>query len=145
MAVMDYAGGVYAQPFVSEDLVSQNDIWNTSPIGGEFTSSLTYDEMLDWNLSKTLELLRRSHTTFIGPKCPVLEETERHQNGVENVLKTIGYRYAISEASLSYWKWKDTGTLDLTIENRGIAPIYFPWQMYLYIYDETNCLIEKHR
>lgn len=136
-------GGIYSQPLVSEAVVAQRNIWDVSPIGGEFTSALSYDDMLDWNLAETLELLRESHTTFIGPKCPILDEVDSHRKGVEEVLKTIGYRYGISEASICHWKWMEKATVDLTIENRGVAPIYYPWQMYLYVYDEANRQIEK--
>lgn len=136
-------GGVYAQPFVSEALVAQENVWEYAPVGGEFTSSLGYDEMLEWKLRDTLKLLKQSHTTFIGPKCPVLEEVETYRTGVEEVLKTIGYRYGITDATLSYWKWQDKGTLELAVRNSGVAPIYFSWPMYLYVYDEAEQLTDK--
>lgn len=135
-------GGTYEQPLVSEELVAQPKAWESSPIGGEFTSSLSYNEMLVENLEETISLIKQSHMTFIGPKCPVTEEVETYSEGVEEVLKTIGYRYGVSEASISYWKWSNEGKLVLKVENSGIAPIYFPWEMYLYVYDGEN-LVER--
>lgn len=128
-------GGIYSQPVEEEELSDQTDVWEMAPVGGEFTSSLSFDEMLDSNLEQTISLLQQSHTTFIGPKCPVLWEVEEYQRGVDSVLKTIGYRYGVTKSVLSRFKWQNKGTLTLTIENGGIAPIYFPWEMYLYIYD----------
>lgn len=135
-------GGTYEQPLVSEELVAQPKAWESSPMGGEFTSSLSYNEMLVENLEETISLIKQSHMTFIGPKCPVTEEVETYSEGVEEVLKTIGYRYGVSEASISYWKWSNEGKLVLKVENSGIAPIYFPWEMYLYVYDGEN-LVER--
>lgn len=136
-------GGEYKQPLVPEMLVSQENVWETAPIGGEFTSSLTYDDMLNENLDRTLSLFQQSHTTFIGPKCPVKDDVEQYQEGVDEVLRTIGYRYGIRKCTIRYHKWKKTGSIQLTIENRGLAPIYFHWHMYLYVYDEHGELMER--
>lgn len=135
-------GGIYTQPVENEELTAQPKVWETAPVGGEFTSSLSFDEMLVENISETISMIKESHMTFIGPKCPELEELELYQSGVEEVLKNIGYRYGIAEATLSHWKWAKEGTLSLTIENRGNAPIYFPWKMQVYIYNEMGDLIE---
>lgn len=136
-------GGEYSQPVVEEELIPQPDVWNSAPIGGEFTSSLDWEDMLVENLEKTVELFEASHTTFIGPKVPVREEVEEYGEGVEAVLKTIGYRYSISEMNLSYWKWAEEGTLTLTVENSGIAPIYFQRDLYIGIYDENGKQVDK--
>lgn len=136
-------GGIYNQPLETEELVAQPNIWETSPVGGEFTSSISFEEMLVEDLDETISLIEQSHMTFIGPKCPVLDELEVYEDGVEEVLKTIGYRYGVSEASIFRWKWAEGGTLTLTIENRGIAPIYYPWSMYLYICDEDGVQVER--
>lgn len=136
-------GGTYEQPVVEEQLTAQPNVWESAPVGGEFTSSLSYDEMLVENLDETISLLKLSHTTFLGPKCPILEELDVYEEGVSEVLKTMGYRYGVSEATISHWKWSESGTLNLAIENRGIAPIYFPWKMYVYIYNSTGKFVEK--
>ena len=128
-------GGTYDQPLKEEKLTAQPEVWKKAPIGGEFTSSLSYEEMLDADLEQTLSLLQQSHTTFIGPKVPILEEVTEYQSGVNEVLKTIGYRYGVVKSVLSRFKWETQGTLTLTVENGGIAPIYFPWKMYLYVYE----------
>ena len=131
-------GGIYSQPVVEEELLAQPHIWEKAPIGGEFTSSLSWEDMLVNNLDRTINLLRSSHTAFIGPKCPVLGEISEYKEGVDGVLKNIGYRYRVSSSTLSFLRWSDKGKLTLTVENTGAAPIYFPWKMYLYIYYEGS-------
>ena len=127
-------GGIYSQPVEEEKLSEQPDIWESAPIGGEFTSSLSWEDMLVNNLDRTTKLLQRSHTTFIGPKCPVRGEITEYKEGVDEVLKNIGYRYRVSSSTLSYIRWADKGKLTMTVENTGTAPIYFSWKMYLYVY-----------
>lgn len=138
-------GGAYSQPLLEEKLIPQPKVWNTAPIGGEFTSRLSWEEMLEENLPETLELLRQSHTTFLGPKVPVKETAEHYKEGTEEVLKTIGYRYRVSQMCLSFWKWQKEAQMTLTIENNGIAPLYFPRNLYVGIYDNTGRMVEKKR
>ena len=51
-------------------MVSMKDFWKTAPSGGEFTSSFSMEEMMDTDLSETVEMIREAHTTFLGPKIP---------------------------------------------------------------------------
>ena len=99
--------------------------------------------MLDEELARTVELIKASHTTFIGPKCPVLEELDEYEEGVTEILKCIGYRYGIRNAHISYWKWEKYCTMTLEVENSGVAPIYFPWKMFLYVYDSVGDQVQK--
>ena len=61
-------GGEYDQTGEKNVIVSMKDFWKTAPSGGEFTSSLSMEEMLDTNLSGTVEMIREAHTTFSGTK-----------------------------------------------------------------------------
>ena len=132
-------GGEYDQTGEKNVIVPMNDFWKTAPSGGEFTSSLSMEEMLDTNLSGTVEMLREAHTTFLGPKIP----DENYVDGYKEVLKNMGYRLWISMAEL-----KNTAKgsrLKLTWENSGVAPMYKEWPMYVYIEDESGKLVEKSR
>ena len=132
-------GGEYDQTGEKNVIVPMNDFWKTAPSGGEFTSSLSMEEMLDTNLSGTVEMLREAHTTFLGPKIP----DENFVDGYKEVLKNMGYRLWISMAEL-----KNTAKgsrLKLTWENSGVAPMYKEWPMYVYIEDESGKLVEKSR
>ena len=129
----------YDQTGEKNVIVPMNDFWKTAPSGGEFTSSLSMEEMLDTNLSGTVEMLREAHTTFLGPKIP----DENYVDGYKEVLKNMGYRLWISMAEL-----KNTAKgsrLKLTWENSGVAPMYKEWPVYVYIEDESGKLVEKSR
>lgn len=132
-------GGEYDQTGEKNVIVPMNDFWKTAPSGGEFTSSLSMEEMLDTNLSGTVEMIREAHTTFLGPKIP----DENYVDGYKEVLKNMGYRLWISMAEL-----KNTAKgsrLKLTWENSGVAPMYKEWTVYVYIEDESGKLVEKSR
>lgn len=132
-------GGEYDQTGEKNVIVPMKDFWKTVPSGGEFTSSLSMEEMLDTNLSGTVEMIREAHTTFLGPKIP----DENYVDGYKEVLKNMGYRLWISMAEL-----KNTAKgsrLKLTWENSGVAPMYKEWPVYVYIEDESGKLVEKSR
>ena len=132
-------GGEYDQTGEKNVIVPMNDFWKTAPSGGEFTSSLSMEEMLDTNLSGTVEMIREAHTTFLGPKIP----DENYVDGYKEVLKNMGYRLWVSMAEL-----KNTAKgsrLKLTWENSGVAPMYKEWPVYVYIEDESGKLVEKSR
>ena len=132
-------GGEYDQTGENNVIVPMKDFWKTAPSGGEFTSSLSMEEMLDTNLSGTVEMIREAHTTFLGPKIP----DENYVDGYKEVLKNMGYRLWISMAEL-----KNTAKgsrLKLTWENSGVAPMYKEWPVYVYIEDESGKLVEKSR
>ena len=132
-------GGEYDQTGEKNVIVPMKDFWKTAPSGGEFTSSLSMEEMLDTNLSGTVEMLREAHTTFLGPKIP----DENYVDGYKEVLKNMGYRLWISMAEL-----KNTAKgsrLKLIWENSGVAPMYKEWPVYVYIEDESGKLVEKSR
>ena len=63
-------GGEYDQTGEKNAMVSMKDFWKTAPSGGEFTSSFSMEEMMDTDLSETVEMIREAHTTFLGPKIP---------------------------------------------------------------------------
>ena len=132
-------GGEYDQTGEKNVIVPMKDFWKTAPSGGEFTSSLSMEEMLDTNLSGTVEMIREAHTAFLGPKIP----DENYVDGYKEVLKNMGYRLWISMAEL-----KNTAKgsrLKLTWENSGVAPMYKEWPVYVYIEDESGKLVEKSR
>ena len=54
-------GGEYDQTGEKNVIVPMNDFWKTAPSGGELTSSLSMEEMLDTNLSGTCLL----YTSFL--------------------------------------------------------------------------------
>lgn len=132
-------GGDLSQTDEKNVLFSMHDFWKKAPVGGEFTSSLSMEEMLDTSLSQTVELIKKSHTTFLGPN--IADKT--YSEGYKAVLQNMGYRLWISKAALS--PQLKGAKLELTWENAGSAPFYKEWPVWVYVTDEKGNLIEKKR
>lgn len=132
-------GGEYAQPAIPEKLTASPNIWERQPIGGEFTSSLTMEEMLVDKQSQTLTLLEQSHMTFIGPKCPIAnEELVTYPEEVKKVLRDVGYRFGVSESWVIHSKITNCAIVRYKLHNYGVAPMYADWTVNLYTYDKSG-------
>ena len=124
-----------------KSLVPMPDAWKTAPIGGEFTSSRDFEWILKFNLPITIELLKKSHTTYLGPKIPEGLESDRSKDcadGALAVLKTMGYRISVSQANISDLSGTEDIRVKLKWQNSGIAPLYWDWPVYLYVLDEND-------
>ena len=90
-----------------------NDFWQNAPVGGEFTSSLSMQDMLVKNLPRTLHLLEISHMSFLGPKTAQV----KYAKGYNAVLKRLGYRLRVTELKLNLCT--DGVSAELTVANEG--------------------------
>ena len=136
-------GGNYSQTGEVNALVPMADGWKTAPIGGEQAPTLSDQDFYGANLEQTLDLIRKSHATFVGPNGPYLENYGGDlQNGIDQVLSTLGYRIYVQQIQMPRWVWFEKNIL-LQIEfgNNGIAPIYYNWPTNLYILDSNGRLI----
>jgi len=134
------SGGEYSQTGEKDALSAMPDGWQSAPIGGEQTVFLSEETLYQDELDRTLDLLRASHTTFIGPGGPfdILPDNPL-QTGVNKVLSKIGYRYYVSELRMpesTFFGHSIEGSA--TIKNIGIAPIYYPWPVWFYLMDATG-------
>ena len=140
-------GGEYAQTGEENGMSPMPEGWKIAPIGGEQSTSLSDEEMYGALIEQTKTLLQLSHTTFIGPGSPydVLEGSAL-QSGIDQVLSTIGYRLIIENANfqtnVGYCSTLDG---DITFSNKGIAPIYYNWPIYIYIFDEYQTIVFKEQ
>lgn len=127
------SGGSYEVENGELTLEPVPDFWKEAPVGGEFTSSLSMEEMLDTELGTTLDLIERSHMSFIGPHTPKDEETELP--GADAVQELLGYRFYISSLQTQFSFADDALDVYMTWENTGIAPLYWDWPVMMYVYD----------
>lgn len=141
MAWID-GGGVYNQTGEA-CLRAVPGVWNRAPVGGEFTSSIPMDQLLDADLDRTISLIKRSHTTFLGPKIPKADGDERLTAGAAEVLKAMGYRYRISSMEVKRMFGSRNRVVKLVWHNDGTAPIYWNWPAYLYCLDENGSITDK--
>ena len=130
-------GGKYDQTGEKNVIVPMKDFWKKFPSGGEFTSSITMKELLDTNLDQTINLIKKAHTTFLGPK--VADKT--YENGYRKVLGSMGYRLWISQASLI--QMPGYVSLNLKWKNDGVAPFYEDWPVWVLVEDEDGNSLEK--
>ena len=112
-------------------------MWNTAPVGGEFTSAVPMERLLGAELDRTLALLSRSHATFLGPK---VAWEENGAAGRTAVLGALGYRLGVTWAAL---RPGAGGTvLELHWVNTGTAPLYWDWPVQTYVYDKDGALVQ---
>jgi len=113
------------------------DWWHRAPSGGELA---THPDGVEYwlegdNFSITLQHIMNGHTSWVGPSCPVkIPDSERYQAEIDQMLKTMGYRFIITQ--VQYPTTAKAGTvlpIICTIENQGIAPIYYNWPLEISI------------
>ena len=107
-------------------LVPMPAFWQDAPVGGEFTSSLSMQDLLVKNLPRTLDLLEASHMSFLGPKTAQAACTK----GYDAVLRRLGYRLRVTELKLTPCAGGVSAAL--TVANEGVAPFYWDWAVNLY-------------
>lgn len=139
-------GGEYSQTGEINGLISMPEGWKVAPIGGEQATDLQTDEIYGQNIDQTIQLLKNSHTSFIGPGSPVdSEEAENYQDQIDMVLSTIGYRLYIDSLHVpKSVRFCDSMHGRITFGNNGIAPIYYDWPTVIYIFDEKQVQVFYH-
>jgi uncharacterized membrane protein len=131
------SGGVWEQTNLEEQ-TDTRETWKTKPVGGEFASSHSDREILVTDLELTIDGLRQSHQSFIGPKIIIDDNEEKiYQDAIDEILKTIGYRYRVSEASIDFAAG-NSFVVTMTMVNEGIAPVYQDYVVRLSIQDGSG-------
>ena len=137
-------GGEYKEAEAPLPIPAVPNVWNNAPIGGEFTGDISMSDMLGSKLSTTVQLIRDSHMTYIGPRAPFnINGNSEMEKGAEEVLKNMGYRYGITKAVLPKFDEKDQAlpeavTVSLDWKNSGVAPMYWDWDVYLYFLNPVD-------
>lgn len=138
-------GGTYSEPEIPMELAAVPKVWESAPVGGEFTSTYTMVQMLTDRLDETLRLLSASHMTFVGPMCPIANEEEKnYPDEVCRVLEKIGYRYGISKCRIRDNKFTGRTQVALTVNNYGTAPMYFDWKLCVYLVDAGGNAVGRY-
>jgi hypothetical protein len=138
-------GGEFNQTEEANGLTPMPDGWKLAPIGGEQSPSLSNSYLYKDQLEQTIDLLARSHTTFIGPGTPCREPSDSLlQPGFDRTINTIGYKIWVTEATLplTVLAGRDT-TASFTLQNNGIAPIYYNWPTKVYVLDNDEKIVNS--
>jgi hypothetical protein len=138
-------GGDYL-PNEKNSLVPMRDGWENAPVGGEQAPNMSDEQVYGTNLETTLQLLKESHTTFIGPGGPYDVETNGPlQSGVDQVLSTMGYRLYIDNVEMPRSvKFGNEIQIKFSFSNDGIAPFYYEWPTKVYLFDESGKIISTY-
>lgn len=129
-------GGIWEQTNLNEQAVSI-DTWMKYPIGGEFASTHEDSHFLVTDYDLTLESIIDSHQSFIGPKIIIDESETDYSRAMNEILKTIGYRYYVANVAVDF-NDKESFTISCTMGNDGIAPIYQQYYVELSIIDDDG-------
>ena len=124
-------------------LIEQADCsenWKTQPIGGEFAQTHDNDYFMRDGFDVTLEAIRMSHQSFIGPKVIIDENDTIYAYQMEEILKTLGYRYRVDSVRMDF-AGKETLGITCSVVNDGIAPIYSDYGLRLDIFDAEGTLV----
>ncbi len=138
-------GGKYTEPADTHTLYAVPDLYKTAPVGGEFTSRLSWGEMLGDKLDRTKELIQKSHMTFIGPKSPHINSAEEFQEQADEVRQLLGYKIGIESAETGYYDLTNSWFFDVTLNNKGVAPISYDWDCCLYFYGNDGDVLQRTR
>ena len=120
-------------------LSAMPSFWQNAPVGGEFTSGRSMQDMLEKNLARTLQMIKDSHMSFIGPKTAQAE----YAKGYNAVLRELGYRLRVTKLQLTPCAGGVSATL--TVANEGAAPFYWDWAMNLYVESADGSTLQTVR
>lgn len=137
------AGGTYEEPAGVHTLYAIQDFYKKAPVGGEFTSRISWDGLLVDNYSRTKDMIEASHMSFIGPKSPHIKSAAEFQKEADELRKSLGYKLGISSAVINYHKLSKRWDFEFQLNNKGIAPIYYDWDCCLYVYDGSGRLSQR--
>lgn len=138
-------GGEYDQTGEPDALVPMPDFWLTAPAGGEQTQDQVIEDLYGKHLAQTLDLLEKSHLTFIGPDSPYnVVRGEPLQSGVDQALERIGYRLYVKQVRMPFSVHTgDSLSFTITLGNDGVAPILYNWPVQIYLLDVNGDTVQK--
>lgn len=138
-------GGVYDEAQSEFELPECPNVWENAPVGGEFTSSISMEDLLVSNSEQTIRLITDSHMSFIGPKSPIAcDEELSYPDEVDRIRQSLGYCYGVSESKITYCRLNGKLKIKLRLCNYGVAPMYFDWPVCIYILDDSGNIAERH-
>lgn len=121
--------------------------WRNAVIGGEMVP----DKAPRWlgdKFDTTVEMLQRSHFTWVGPYCPALEppKDQSFLSRSQELVRQMGYEYCISEIRLPA-EVKNGQSIRLSFKGRnlGVAPFYYPWSVEWALLDAAGEQIMLHK
>jgi hypothetical protein len=126
--------------------VPMPDGWKKAPIGGEQAPNMSDEQVYGTNLETTLELLRESHASFVGPGGPYDSELNGPlQVGIDKAQSVIGYRLYIDKVEMPLSvNFGNNIQIKFSFSNAGIAPFYYAWPTSVFLLDEDGEILSVY-
>lgn len=134
---LDWIENGYVSEQSKEKLSGMGDFWKYAPSGGEFSSALDDEYYFSEGFQETMELIARSHTTFLGPHCAGNIDDALLTDNVMKMSSELGYCFQIKEAWIARKLFSRNITVNFILENIGIAPIYENWNLQVRVVDSA--------
>lgn len=126
--------------YYPKQIFELQDVWKKAPISFETWWYLNEWKRQGWDIDNVIEQSLKWHISSINGKSSAIPVEWKDK--IDGWLKKMGYRFAVR--NLLYVKEIARGNeMELTfwIENRGVAPIYYPLPFTLYLKNEENELV----
>lgn len=121
--------------------------WKTEPIGGEIRPELwgkIFDDKVE--ITEAQDFAKCVQTTHVSWLMDTGMFGQRQSdNRIANATKQVekmGYEFFVTRASLSNVSGNQI-TLEIQVENRGVAPFYYPWQVEIAAMDVSGEVVHR--
>ncbi len=121
-----------------ESLAGMPQFWCKAPSGGEFASGREIEDYLGAGLEETRDYIRRSHTTFLGPRCVFDVEDGSCAQAAEELSREMGYTLRVNRCTTRTPLFSARMELVMEWENTGLAPIYENWPIQIRLVDRQG-------
>lgn len=138
-----HEGGAYTEPEDVHILYGNENFYQQGAVGGEFTSAVSWEELLVTHFDQTMKMIEDSHISFIGPYVPHELLVPEFQEQANRIRQGVGYKIGISKAQIQYNSFFGTLSIVSNWNNQGIAPMYYNWPAYLYFYGEQGEILGR--
>jgi hypothetical protein len=122
------------------------DKWKTLPIGGEIRPELWG---CLWNENGCApqgqdftECIRQTHASWLMDSSVNRKLTDDQRRRAESAAGRLGYQLHVSSYS-ALIKQNKLQNISVTIQNRGVAPFYYPWTVQVGILDATGKVLQS--
>jgi hypothetical protein len=119
-------------------------VWKSAIITGEFCGG-------DWGaiqgttdrFNLNYSFIQQTHWSFIGPAGgEITPQSAEHKKNLDKLYKKLGYRFVLRKVEHAAAASAGSSlTLAITVENKGVAPFYFPWPLVGYLVTEGDSVV----
>ena len=122
-----------------------SDTWKRKVVGGEMAPH-NAPKWLGGQWNHTLEMIRRSHFSWVGPYGPALEPENSREflKRSDEMVRKMGYQFRLEEIRHSA-RVLPGAPCKVVLQgvNEGVAPFYYPWPVQLAWIDDGGKILSK--